>query len=130
MGRAMSVGARNVEPVTTTEQTALVRSPSVSDGDPVLPPGREPVDWRRLRRPATWFCLAASFTAAVGSSLGSVVAGLLAREGYDVLGVTPLTMEGYLQARMIRDPLCMLDMDVPVDGADAFSFTPYLPTAK
>lgn len=35
----------------------------------------------------------------------------------------PLTMEDYLQARMIRDPLCMLDMDVPVDGADAFVVT-------
>ncbi|MCA9502161.1 MAG: thiolase family protein [Myxococcales bacterium] len=35
----------------------------------------------------------------------------------------PLTMEGYLQARMIRDPLCMLDMDIPVDGADAFVLT-------
>jgi acetyl-CoA acetyltransferase len=35
----------------------------------------------------------------------------------------PLTMEGYLQARMIRDPLCMLDMDIPVDGADAFILT-------
>ncbi|MFO0690552.1 MAG: thiolase family protein [Myxococcota bacterium] len=36
---------------------------------------------------------------------------------------TPLTMEAYLKARMIRDPLCMLDMDVPVDGADAFVLT-------
>ena len=36
---------------------------------------------------------------------------------------TPLTMESYLQARMIREPLCMLDMDVPVDGADAFILT-------
>ncbi|MBW2425835.1 MAG: thiolase family protein [Deltaproteobacteria bacterium] len=36
---------------------------------------------------------------------------------------TPLTMEAYLEARMIRDPLCMLDMDVPVDGADAFVLT-------
>jgi acetyl-CoA acetyltransferase len=35
----------------------------------------------------------------------------------------PLTMEGYLGARMIREPLCMLDMDVPVDGADAFVLT-------
>jgi acetyl-CoA acetyltransferase len=35
----------------------------------------------------------------------------------------PLTMEGYLKARMIRDPLCMLDMDVPVDGADSFVLT-------
>jgi acetyl-CoA acetyltransferase len=35
----------------------------------------------------------------------------------------PLTMEGYLRARMIREPLCLLDMDVPVDGADAFVLT-------
>jgi acetyl-CoA acetyltransferase len=35
----------------------------------------------------------------------------------------PLTMEGYLCARMIRDPLCMLDMDIAVDGADAFVVT-------
>ncbi|MCH5675617.1 thiolase family protein [Streptomyces gilvus] len=35
----------------------------------------------------------------------------------------PLTMEDYLGARMVRDPLCMLDMDVPVDGADAFVLT-------
>jgi acetyl-CoA acetyltransferase len=35
----------------------------------------------------------------------------------------PLDMEGYLRARMIREPLCMLDMDVPVDGADAFVLT-------
>jgi acetyl-CoA acetyltransferase len=36
---------------------------------------------------------------------------------------TPLTMEDYLSARMVRDPLCLLDMDVPVDGADAFVLT-------
>ena len=35
----------------------------------------------------------------------------------------PLTMEDYLAARMVRDPLCILDMDVPVDGADAFVLT-------
>ena len=29
----------------------------------------------------------------------------------------PLTMEDYLQARMIREPLCMLDMDLPSSGA-------------
>jgi acetyl-CoA acetyltransferase len=36
---------------------------------------------------------------------------------------TPLTMDDYLSARMVRDPLCLLDMDVPVDGADAFVLT-------
>jgi acetyl-CoA acetyltransferase len=36
---------------------------------------------------------------------------------------TPMTMDDYLSARMIREPLCLLDMDVPVDGADAFVIT-------
>ena len=35
----------------------------------------------------------------------------------------PLTMTGYLGGRMIREPLCLYDMDVPVDGADAFIVT-------
>jgi acetyl-CoA acetyltransferase len=35
----------------------------------------------------------------------------------------PLTMEDYLSARMIRTPLCLYDMDVAVDGADAFIIT-------
>jgi acetyl-CoA acetyltransferase len=35
----------------------------------------------------------------------------------------PITMDDYLDARMIRWPLSMLDMDVPIDGADAFIIT-------
>jgi acetyl-CoA acetyltransferase len=35
----------------------------------------------------------------------------------------PMTMDDYMHARMVREPLCMLDMDVPVDGADAFVLT-------
>lgn len=35
----------------------------------------------------------------------------------------PLSMQDYLAGRMIRDPLCVYDMDVPVDGADAFVIT-------
>ena len=35
----------------------------------------------------------------------------------------PITMDDYLNARMVREPLCLLDMDVPVDGADAFIIT-------
>ena len=34
-----------------------------------------------------------------------------------------LSMDAYLNARMIRDPLCVYDMDVAVDGADAFIVT-------
>jgi acetyl-CoA acetyltransferase len=35
----------------------------------------------------------------------------------------PMSMDDYLDARMIRDPLCLYDMDVAVDGADAFIVT-------
>ena len=35
----------------------------------------------------------------------------------------PMTMDDYLSARMIRWPLCLYDMDVAVDGADAFIIT-------
>lgn len=35
----------------------------------------------------------------------------------------PMTMSDYVSARMIRWPLCLYDMDVPVDGADAFIIT-------
>jgi acetyl-CoA acetyltransferase len=36
---------------------------------------------------------------------------------------SPLTLDDYLAARMIRWPLSLLDMDVPIDGADAFVIT-------
>ena len=35
----------------------------------------------------------------------------------------PITLDDYMAARMVREPLCLLDMDVPVDGADAFVLT-------
>jgi len=35
----------------------------------------------------------------------------------------PITLEEYYAARMIREPQCMLDMDIAVDGADAFVLT-------
>jgi acetyl-CoA acetyltransferase len=35
----------------------------------------------------------------------------------------PMTMQDYLAARMVREPLCLLDMDIPVDGGDAFVLT-------
>lgn len=35
----------------------------------------------------------------------------------------PITIDDYYGARMIREPLGMLDMDLPVDGADAFVVT-------
>jgi acetyl-CoA acetyltransferase len=35
----------------------------------------------------------------------------------------PMTMDDYLAARIVRWPLCLLDMDVAVDGGDAFVIT-------
>jgi acetyl-CoA acetyltransferase len=35
----------------------------------------------------------------------------------------PLTMDAYLAGRMVRDPLSVYDMDIPIDGADAFVIT-------
>ena len=35
----------------------------------------------------------------------------------------PLTIDDYLAARMVREPFGLLDMDVPVTGADAFVIT-------
>ncbi|OBH11760.1 acetyl-CoA acetyltransferase [Mycobacterium sp. E342] len=35
----------------------------------------------------------------------------------------PLTMDEYLGARLIREPLCLYDMDPAVDGGDAFIVT-------
>ncbi|MFN8192776.1 MAG: ABC transporter ATP-binding protein [Nocardioidaceae bacterium] len=46
-------------------------------GGGALPEGRVPVDWRRLRRPATAACLAGSLVAATLASLASIVAGRL-----------------------------------------------------
>jgi len=35
----------------------------------------------------------------------------------------PLTAEDYLAARVISDPICMYDCDIPVDGVATFVFT-------
>ena len=35
----------------------------------------------------------------------------------------PMTFDDYYAARMVREPLSLFDMDVPVDGADAFVIT-------
>ncbi|MGN6250438.1 MAG: ATP-binding cassette domain-containing protein [Marmoricola sp.] len=59
----------------TREQSAHADGAS-----PGVPPGRVPVDWRRLRRPLAAVALVFSFLAAIGTSVGSVVAGRLAAD--------------------------------------------------
>jgi acetyl-CoA acetyltransferase len=46
-----------------------------------------------------------------------------AADNPDAVMRDPLTLDDYLNARMIREPLCLLDMDVMIDGADAFVLT-------
>jgi acetyl-CoA acetyltransferase len=35
----------------------------------------------------------------------------------------PITAQEYADARLVREPFCLFDMDLPVDGADAFILT-------
>jgi ABC-type multidrug transport system fused ATPase/permease subunit len=53
--------------------------------DAVLPAGRVPVDWRRVRRPLTLVCFTLSLLGAVAASLGSMVAGRLAEHATSTL---------------------------------------------
>lgn len=46
-----------------------------------------------------------------------------ARSNEQAVYRSPLSMEDYLAARMVREPLCLYDMDPPVDGGDAFVVT-------
>ena len=46
-----------------------------------------------------------------------------ARIPWSVWYEKPLTTEDYLAARMIDDPICVFDCDIPVDGVATFIFT-------
>ena len=61
--------------VTETQTHPAPATTSATDG---LPPGRVPVDWRRVRRPLTYLCFSMSLLGAVAASLGTMVAGRLA----------------------------------------------------
>jgi acetyl-CoA acetyltransferase len=54
--------------------------------------------------------------------LGGLVTAIRAHAGRNPSAVytDPLTLDEYLGARMISDPLCLYDCDVPCDGATAF----------
>lgn len=72
----------------TATDLAAHTSAAPADPAPVPPPGRVPVDWRRMRRPLSVVCLAMALVAAVASSLGSVVAGRLAEAPTSALVAT------------------------------------------
>ena len=60
--------------------TSTVSPPTTRPTQPTVPSTdhRRPVDWRRLRGPVALACILGAFLAAIGTSLGTVVAGRLA----------------------------------------------------
>src|SRR5690348_4882039 len=78
----MSVPRHSVGPMSSTSQ--LTRTRAVPS--PAPPPGPDStVDWRRLRGPVATWALLACAVAAVGTSLGSLVAGHLAEHATGTL---------------------------------------------
>ncbi len=61
--------------MTLTDATRSADARTAASG---LPAHRQPVDWRRVRRPLTYLCFSMSLTGAIASALGSLVAGRLA----------------------------------------------------
>ena len=62
--------------------TSTVSPPTTRPTQPTVPSTdhRRPVDWRRLRGPVALACVLGAFVAAIGTSLGTVVAGRLAED--------------------------------------------------
>jgi len=63
---------------------------------------------------------------ATREDLGEVVVGLRANGAeipWSYWYQRPLTIDDYLAARTIADPICLFDCDIPVDGAAAFVLT-------
>ncbi len=61
----------------TITDTSRAADPTTTP-TPALPAHRQPVDWRRVRRPLTYLCFSMSLMGAIAASLGSLVAGRLA----------------------------------------------------
>ncbi|HEX4686966.1 MAG TPA: ABC transporter ATP-binding protein [Nocardioides sp.] len=70
--------------MTTTDLAPTAARPTTTS-PPALPPGRVPVDWRRMRTPFSGVAITCSFLSAIGMSLGTVVAGRLAQDPSDAL---------------------------------------------
>ena len=85
--------------------------------------GQTPCGWLRATPPGPLAISTSTTSAATSSATSPLTTGPTHRGTRRPRRVEPFTMDDYLQARMIRWPLCVLDMDIPVDGADAFIIT-------
>ena len=72
-------------------------------------------------RGALWMQRYMHETGATREQLGQIAVTCRANAALNPSAVyrTPLTLDDYLEARMISDPLCLYDCDVPADGAIA-----------
>ncbi len=100
----------------------------LGDGRAVLGDGHTESEPYGMFGPTGYAAWAARYLTQYGRSREDL--GLVALNGRagalhnpDAVMRDPLTMTDYLGGRMIREPLCLYDMDVPVDGADAFIVT-------
>ena len=77
--------------------TSTVSPPTTRPTQPSVPSTdhRRPVDWRRLRGPVALACVLGAFVAAIGTSLGTVVAGRLAEDpSTGLIGLLALCVVG------------------------------------
>lgn len=93
---------------------------------PALTPGRDAPD--RIEGATAYAAWAGRYMHETGTTrehLGQVAVSDRLYGCLNPLAVmqSPLSMEDYLAARMVREPLCLYDMDVPADGADAVVMT-------
>ena len=108
----------------STAQAAAGRA-SVLVGDGELPPHLEYLAPFGALSAANWLAMPAQrYMHDFGltrEQLGAIAlnARRNAAGNPDAIYRTPLTMDDYLSARMISEPLCLYDCDVPCDGATA-----------
>src|SRR5437868_7050654 len=82
--------------MTATRVDDLIQQPGAGPDQALrLPDPARQVDWRRLRRPVTVAALIASLVAAIGQTLGTVVAGRLAEHpSGDLVGLLACCVVG------------------------------------
>jgi len=94
-------------------------------GPPRLPLRTDPESLQGAMAYAAWAGRYLHETGRPRSDLGLVAVNGRTRAAANPLAAArePLSMRDYAQSRMVREPLCLADLDLAVDGADAFILT-------
>lgn len=104
---------------------SALKDPFRRVGGPLLPPPPAPETFGGAPGYAGWASRYVYEFGATREDFGAVARNARACAARNPAAAirTPLSMEDYLNARMVREPLCLYDMDLAVDGADAFIVT-------